>query len=75
MTRGSKTVCLGFKENKILKTGLDGHRRVVIRIDNIEGVSCMQGTFVGTFGYTSINALGFMGSYKDEVLATFDLLL
>ena len=73
--RGPRTVFLGFRENRVLKTGLDGQRRVVVRIDNIDGVSCMQGTFVGTFGYTSINALGFMGSYKDEVLATFDLLL
>ena len=74
-TRGDKTVYLAFKENKVLKTGLDGHRRVVIRIDNIDGMSCMQGTFVGTFGYTSINALGLMGSYKEVVPATFDIIL
>ena len=73
--KGANEVEIGFKENLLLKTGLNGNRRVLIQMENIDGVSCMQGTFVGSFRYTSINCLGFTSMYETEVTATFDIVL
>lgn len=66
---------LRFSENRQLKKGLNGDKHVSIRMESIEGVSCIQGTFDARFGYTTVNPFGFTRSHLEEVTATFTLTL
>lgn len=73
--RGPRGVELMFKENKMLKKGLSGEKRISIRVDKVEGVSCIQGTFKGMFGYLAVGPLGFTRFRKEEVATTFTITL
>ena len=73
--RGLHTVELTFNENRKLKKGLKGERRVSIRLDKIEGLTCIQGTFLGGFRYTAVHRLGFTRVYEERVTTTFTITL
>ena len=73
--RGRNTLELIFNENRKLKNGLNGERRVSIRVENIEGVSCIRGTFDASFRYTAAHPLGFVKSYLENVTTTFTIAL
>ena len=73
--RGRNTLELIFNENRKLKNGLNGERRVSIRVENIEGLSCIRGTFDASFRYTAAHPLGFVKSYLENVTTTFTIAL
>ena len=64
-----------FEENKKLEKGLQGERRVTIRLDKVEGVSQIQGTFNATYRYVVAYPLGFTKLYKERITTTFDITL
>ena len=73
--RGLHTVELTFNENRKLKNGLKGERRVGIRLEKVEGLTCIQGTFLGSFRYTAVHPLGFTRAYEEKVSTTFTITL
>lgn len=58
ITQGDDALDLLFHENSVLKKGLNGIRRVSIRLDAIEGVSSISCTFTASLKYTAVHAFG-----------------
>lgn len=73
--RGLHTVVIAFDENRILKKGLRGERRVNVCLAKVEGLTCIEGTFLASFKYTAVHPLGFTRTYEEKVTTTFTITL
>lgn len=75
ITRGCHEVELKFVENSQLKKGLNGVRRVSVQMDNVHGVSCIQGTFAAVFRYSVVHPFGLTTSHSEQATTSLTLTL
>ena len=74
-TRGLHAVNLRFHENNVLRKGLNGERRVSIRMDNVEGVTSICCTLTARVKYTAVRTFGLITSHLENIDTTFTLAL
>ena len=74
-TRGLHAVNLRFHENNVLRKGLNGERRVSIRMDDVEGVTSICCTLTARVKYTAVRTFGLITSHLENIDTTFTLAL